>query len=361
MAQYLHTLADYDLELRHILGSINKADALSRRPDHDNGSKDNEEVVALPDSLFARALNVGKEDKHILKRQKEDREIIKEWKHLYQCEERDGALYQKEALVVTGGKEIHQNLLRRYHDSTTAGHPGMWKTWQTIQQDYWWPTMKAFIRKYVAGCTVCQQTKTITRQNQPPLQPITPKECLLPFATMSVDFVVKLPESKGSNTILTIMDQGGIKAVISVPCREDMRAEAIAELFKERVFPYTGIPMQLISDQDTCFTSSWSKELCCMLGVSQNLSTAYHPQMDRQSERTNQTMEGLLRIFCNHQADDWAEWLPVVQYIINSQPSSTTKKIPYKLWMGHVLRAHQASKGSKVPDLMKRQRVLKMV
>lgn len=135
---------------------------------------------------------------------------------------------------------------------------------------------------------------------------------------MSVDFMVKLPESRGNDTILTVTDQGCTKAVILVPCQEDMGAEVIAELFKDQVFPYTGIPTKLISDWDMHFTSSWFKELCQMLGVAQNLSTAYHPQTDRQSERTNQTMEGLLRIFCNHQANDWAEWLPVVQYIINS-------------------------------------------
>ena len=93
----------------------------------------------------------------------------------------------------------------------------------------------------------------------------------------------------------------------------------------------------------------------------QNLSTAYHPQTDGQSERTNQMMEGLLRIFCNHQANDWAEWLSVVQYIINSQPSSTTKKAPYKLWMGHIPRAHQVIKDLKVPNLVERQNTLETV
>ena len=102
--------------------------------------------------------------------------------------------------------------------------------------------MKAFIKEYMAGCAVCQQTKTITQRNQLPLQPITPEEHPLPFATMSVDFVMKLPEFKGNNTILTVTNQGCIKVVILIPCREDIGAEAIAELFKEWVFPYTGIP-----------------------------------------------------------------------------------------------------------------------
>ena len=76
-------LADFNLELQHIPGSTNKADALSRQPDHDDGSQDNEEVVALPDLLFARALNAGKEDKQILEKQKADKDVFEEWKHLH--------------------------------------------------------------------------------------------------------------------------------------------------------------------------------------------------------------------------------------------------------------------------------------
>ena len=361
VARYLHTLADFDLELRHIPGSTDKADVLSRRPDHDDGSQDNEEVVALPDSLFARGLTIGAEEKWIREQQQVDKNLFEEWKQIHQCEEEDGTLFRKGALVVTSGKENYQDLLRRYHDGMTAGHPGVWKTWQALQQDYWWPTMRAFIKEYVAGCAVCQQNKTITQHNQPPLQPIGPEAKPLPFATMSVDFVVKLPLSKGSDSILTIMDQGCTKAVILVPCREDMGAEAIAELFKERIFPYTGIPTRLILDRDTRFMSSWFKELCRALGINQNMSTAYHPQTDGQSERTNQTMDGLLRIFCNHQADNWAEWLAVVQYIINSCPSSTTKRAPYELWMGHIPRAHQAEKDLKVPNLIARQKTLETI
>ena len=72
-------------------------------------------------------------------------------------------------------------------------------------------------------------------------------------------------------------------------------------------------------------------------------------------------MEGLLWIFCNHQANNWAEWLPVVQYIINSHPSSTTKRAPYKSWMGYIPHAHQAVKELKVPDLVTWQKTLESI
>ena len=160
---------------------------------------------------------------------------VRRMEKTHQCKEEDGALFRGGALVVTSGEEIHRSLLQRYHDGPMAGHPGVWKTWQALQQDYWWPTMKTFVKEYVAGCAVCQQNKTITQCNQPPLQPIGPEEKPLPFTMMSVDFVVKLPRSRGSDSILTITDQGCTKAVILVPCKEDMGTEAVAELFKECV------------------------------------------------------------------------------------------------------------------------------
>ena len=67
--------------------------------------------------------------------------------------------------------------------------------------------MKVIVKEYVEGCVVCQQNKTITIKNQLPLQPISSKEKPLLFALMSVDFVIKLLLSKGSNLILTITDQ----------------------------------------------------------------------------------------------------------------------------------------------------------
>ena len=82
-------------------------------------------MVALSDSLFVRALTARREDKRILEQQRVDKEIVDEWKRLHQCEEKDGVLYQKEALAVTGGDEIHKDLLQRYHDGTTARHPGV--------------------------------------------------------------------------------------------------------------------------------------------------------------------------------------------------------------------------------------------
>ena len=63
--------------------------------------------------------------------------------------------------------------------------------------------------------------------------------------------------------------------------------------------------------------------------------------MDGQSEKTNQHIETVLRIFGNFQQDDWSDLLPIVQYQLNSRFSNATKQIPYETWMGFIPKAHQ--------------------
>jgi transposase InsO family protein len=176
-----------------------------------------------------------------------------------------------------------------------------------------------------------------------------------PFQTISMDFIVKLPMSKGYDSILTITDHDCTKAVILLSCKETIDAPGVAALFKERVFPFVGIPKKVITDRDTCFTSSFFRELCKQLGVEQAMASAYHPQTDRQSERTNQSVETALRIFGNFRQDDWSEWLPLIQYQINQTPHTITKKAPYELWMGFVPHAHQPDRPSLLLEIEKRK------
>jgi hypothetical protein len=123
------------------------------------------------------------------------------------------------------------------------------------------------------------------------------------------------------------------------------------KLFKDCVFPFIGLPKKVISNRDPWFTSTFFKELCKQLDVSQNLSTAYHSQTDGQSEKTNQHIGTALQIYCNYQQNDWAQWLLIVQYAINARPSVTTEQVSYELWMGFILKAHQAKCTSNVPTI----------
>jgi len=132
----------------------------------------------------------------------------------------------------------------------------------------------------VKGCAICQANKPITHQNNPLLHPITPQEEALPFQTIAVDFIVKLPTTEGYDSVMTVTDHDCTKVVILVPCQEMIDTEGVAKLFKDQIFPFVGLPKKIISDQDPCFTSAFFRELCKQLEVSQNLSTAYHSQTD---------------------------------------------------------------------------------
>src|SRR5438552_16891723 len=57
---------------------------------------------------------------------------------------------------------------------------------------------------------------------------------------------------------------------------------------------------------------------CDKLGAKTKLLTAYHPQTDGQTERTNQSLEQYLRIYCNYQQDDWVAWLPLAEFHLNN-------------------------------------------
>src|SRR6266850_2385780 len=353
-------MAEFPLELKHIAGKKNRADPLSRRPDYDDGSKDNEEVVALPESLFINAIETTGIDQIIAKLQEQQTTEMEKWEEEYNLQRNKRGWYHKGiALVVPDDTKLRRDLVELNHDSPTAAHPGIDKTHRSLIRQYWWPRCKEFVRQYVKGCAICQANKPITHRNNPPLHPITPQKEALPFQTIAIDFIVKLPTSDGYDSIMTVIDHDCTKAVILVPCQETIDAEGVAKLFKDRIFPFVGLPKKIISDRDPRFTSAFFRELCKQLEVTQNLSTAYHPQTDGQSEKTNQHLKTALRIYCNYQQNDWARWLPIVQYAINARPSATTKQALYELWMGFIPRAHQADRTSNIPAIELRKEQLK--
>jgi hypothetical protein len=164
--------------------------------------------------------------------------------------DQDGCFRKGITLVIPQDDKLRRDLVELVHDSPTAGHPGIDKTHKALLRQYWWPGCKEFVRQYVKGCATCQANKPITHRNNPPLNPITPQDGALPFQTISIDFIVKLPTSEGYDSIMTVTDHDCTKAVILVPCNETIDAEGVAKLFKDRIFPFVGLPKRVISDRD---------------------------------------------------------------------------------------------------------------
>ncbi len=204
-----------------------------------------------------------------------------------------------------------------------------------------------------------------SQQNQyahqkPHLVPITTNTEAEPFEVIAMDFIVKLPKSQGYDTILTITDHDCSKAAIFIPCNETITAEGVVDLIIKHVFPHYGFPRRVISDRDPRFMSRFMKHFYQKTGTKQNVSTAYHPQTDGQSERSNQWVEQYLRHICNLQQDNWAEALPLAQFTHNVWPNATTKETPFSLIMGWTPRATWTNTPSAAPSADKRMEELQI-
>jgi len=350
-------LSEYDFLLKHVSGVKNsRADALSRRADHEADAEDNNDVVVLPADRFIRATEMSMHDMDIWTQisQNLDEKDVLRWVEPHNLKKLNGLWWKNDALVVVGDNDLKRGVITFFHDTPAMGHPGIANTYELLRRDYWWPNMRKDVEDYVKGCATCQANKINTHRQKPHLFPISTDPDAEPFEVVTMDFITKLPPSQGYDSILTITDHDCSKAAIFIPCNESITAEGVARLYLRHVYPHYGIPRKLITDRDPRFTSAFMKQLCSVLGIRQNISSAYHPQTDGQSERTNQWLEQYLRHWSNVQQDNWAEALPVAQFAHNAWPNATTKHSPFSLIMGWEPRTMWTQKPTSTPSVDQR-------
>src|SRR5712675_1941251 len=194
--------------------------------------------------------------------------------------------------------------------------------------------MHAWIAEYVQGCAMCQQNKIVTHRTRPPMYKIPMDPAALPFQQIAMDLIIGLPESNQHDSILTIVDHGCSHVAVFLPCNREISGPKIAQLYFDNVYRWFGLPKKIISDRDPRFTSHFGKALAAKLGVTQNLSTAFHPQTDGLSERKNQWIEQYLRLLTTAQQDDWDEWLTVASAVHNDCTNATLGMSPNEALLG---------------------------
>jgi hypothetical protein len=84
----------------------------------------------------------------------------------------ENILFYKGKNYVPIDAELRREIVRRYHDHPTAGHPGELQTFNAVKEHYWWPGLRVFIKNYVQGCGTCQQFKIDRNPSKPVFMPI---------------------------------------------------------------------------------------------------------------------------------------------------------------------------------------------
>ncbi len=148
-----------------------------------------------------------------------------------------------------------------------------------------------------------------------------------------MDLITGLPRSRGYDAILTIVDHGCTRGALFLPCLTTITGPQIAQLYYQHVYPWFGLPNKLISNRDSRFTSHFGKALVKELGITWNLSTAYHPQTDGLTKRKNQWVEQYLRLVTTNQ-EDWSTMLPLTTLVHNNVKNGTTGFTPNDLLIG---------------------------
>ncbi|GJY44912.1 reverse transcriptase domain-containing protein [Tanacetum coccineum] len=192
----------------------------------------------------------------------------------------DRTLYYLDRIWVPLKGDVRTLIMDEAHKSKYSVHPGADKMYYDLRDRYWWPGMKKDIAVY---------------------------------ERIAMDFVTKLPRtSSGHDTIWVIVDRL-TKSAHFLPMREDYKMDRLARLYLNEIVARHGVPISIISDRDSRFTSRFWQSMQEALGTRLDMSMTYHPQTDGQSERTIQTLEDMLRACVLDFGGSWDVHLPLAE------------------------------------------------
>ncbi|GKB89085.1 reverse transcriptase domain-containing protein [Tanacetum coccineum] len=331
--RWIELFSDYECEIRYHPGKANVvADALSRKErvkprrvramamTIQSGIRGM--ILAAQGEAFKQE-NILAERLHGLDQQMERRE--------------DGSLYFLDRIWVPLVGGVRTIIMDETHKTRYSVHPGADKMYHDLRDMYWWPGMKRDIAIYVSKCLTCSKVKAEHQRPSGLLQ--QPEIPEWKWDKITMDFITKLPRTKsGHDTIWVIVDKL-TKSTHFLLIHEDFSTEKLARLYIDEIVARHRVPVSIILDRDGRFTSHFWQSVQKALGTRLDLSTAYHPQTDGQSERTIQTLEDMLRACVIDFGGSWDVHLPLAEFSYNNSYHSSIRCAPFEALYGRKCRS----------------------
>ncbi|GJR66660.1 putative reverse transcriptase domain-containing protein [Tanacetum coccineum] len=331
--RWIELFSDYECEIRYHPGKANVvADALSRK----------ERVKPKRVRAMAMTIHSGVKGM-ILAAQGEafDQEnVMNERLHgLDQQMERkrDGSLYFMDRIWVPLVGGVRTVIMDEAHKSRYSVHPGADKMYYDLRDMYWWPGMKRDIATYVSKCLTCAKVKAEHQRPSGLLQ--QPEIPEWKWENITMDFITKLPRTRNGHDAIWVVVDRLTKSAHFLAVREDYSTEKLARLYTDEIVARHGVPVSIISDRDARFTSRLWQTFQKALGTRLDMSTAYHPQTDGQSERTIQTLEDMLRACVIDFGGSWDVHLPLAEFSYNNSYHTSIRCAPFEALYGRKCRS----------------------
>jgi hypothetical protein len=208
--------------------------------------------------------------------------------------------------------------------------------YQDLKQKYWWYGLKRDVASHVALCDVCQRVKVEHQKPTGLLHPLKISEWK--WEEIGIDFIVGLPRtSTGYDYIWVIIDRL-TKVGHFIPVKTTYSGARLAELYMARIVCLHGVPKKIMSDRGSQFTSRFWQKLHECLDMKLNFSSAYHPQTDGQTERTNQVLEDMLRACPLKHGGSWDKSLPYAEFSYYNSYQASLKMSPFEALYGRKCR-----------------------